>query len=94
MSNTQVLLKAVSVTKLTDAGSATGILSDVAATEQPLITAYESHPITAPLSRGVPSAFPVTRSFDVTSGAKGTATKLFGTGDVVPPTDRFALDSA
>jgi ABC-type uncharacterized transport system involved in gliding motility auxiliary subunit len=49
--------------------------------EVPLITAYESHPITAPLSRGVPSAFPVTRSFDVTSGAKGTATKLFGTGD-------------
>jgi ABC-type uncharacterized transport system involved in gliding motility auxiliary subunit len=47
--------------------------------EVPLVTAYESHPITAPLTRGVPSAFPVTRSLDVSTGAKATATKLFGT---------------
>ena len=49
--------------------------------EVPLITAYESHPITAPLSRGVPSAFPVTRSFEVGSSGKAAATKLFGTGE-------------
>jgi len=48
--------------------------------EVPLVTSYESHPITAPLSRGVPSAFPVTRSFEVAAGG-GKATKLFGTGE-------------
>ena len=38
-------------------------------------------PITAPLSRGVPTAFPLSRSLDVKSGDKATATKLFGTGE-------------
>jgi ABC-type uncharacterized transport system involved in gliding motility auxiliary subunit len=46
--------------------------------EVPLVTAYESHAITQPLARGVPSAFPLSRSLDVGSG-KGTASKLFGT---------------
>jgi ABC-type uncharacterized transport system involved in gliding motility auxiliary subunit len=47
--------------------------------EVPLVSGYESHSITQPLSRGVPTAFPLTRSLDVSSGAKGSATKLFGT---------------
>ena len=47
--------------------------------EVPLITSYESHSITQPLSRGVPSAFPLSRTLEVASGGKGTATKLFGT---------------
>lgn len=46
--------------------------------EVPMILQYESHPITAPLTR-VPTAFPLSRSLDLKSGAKGTATKLFGT---------------
>jgi ABC-type uncharacterized transport system involved in gliding motility auxiliary subunit len=49
--------------------------------EVPLVSAYESHSITQPLSRGVPTAFPLTRSLEVSSGAKGSATKLFGTTD-------------
>jgi ABC-type uncharacterized transport system involved in gliding motility auxiliary subunit len=49
--------------------------------EVPFITAYESHSITQPLSRGVPTAFPLSRSLEVSSGAKGSATKLFGTTD-------------
>jgi ABC-type uncharacterized transport system involved in gliding motility auxiliary subunit len=47
--------------------------------EVPLVSSYETHSITAPLSRGVPTAFPLTRSLTVSSGAKGTASKLFGT---------------
>jgi ABC-type uncharacterized transport system involved in gliding motility auxiliary subunit len=47
--------------------------------EVPLISSYESHPITQPLVRGVPTAFPLARSLDVAAGAKGTGTKLFGT---------------
>jgi ABC-type uncharacterized transport system involved in gliding motility auxiliary subunit len=47
--------------------------------EVPLVSNYESHSITAPLSRGVPTAFPLTRSLAVSSGAKGSASKLFGT---------------
>lgn len=46
--------------------------------EVPMILQYESHPITAPLTR-VPTAFPLSRSLDLKAGAKGTATKLFGT---------------
>jgi ABC-type uncharacterized transport system involved in gliding motility auxiliary subunit len=49
--------------------------------EVPLITNYESHTITQPLSRGVPSAFPLSRSLEVKSAGGGTAAKLFGTGD-------------
>lgn len=46
--------------------------------EVPMIGQYESHPITQPLTR-VPTAFPLSRSLDLKSGAQGTATKLFGT---------------
>jgi ABC-type uncharacterized transport system involved in gliding motility auxiliary subunit len=48
--------------------------------EVPMILKYESHPIVQPLTR-VPTAFPLSRSLDLKSGAKGTATKLFGTGE-------------
>jgi len=40
--------------------------------EIPIILAYESSPITRPMAR-VPTAFPLTRSLDVKSPAKGTA---------------------
>ena len=46
--------------------------------EVPMILQYESHPIVQPLTR-VPTAFPLSRSLDLKSGGKGTATKLFGT---------------
>jgi ABC-type uncharacterized transport system involved in gliding motility auxiliary subunit len=46
--------------------------------EIPIILQYESQAIVRPLQR-VPTAFPVPRSIDVKSGAKGTAEKLLGT---------------
>lgn len=46
--------------------------------EVPMIMQYESHPITQPLAR-IPTAFPISRSMDVKSGAKTTVTKLLGT---------------
>lgn len=46
--------------------------------EVPMVLQYESHPITQPLTR-VPTAFPISRSLDVKSGTKTTASKLFGT---------------
>jgi ABC-type uncharacterized transport system involved in gliding motility auxiliary subunit len=46
--------------------------------EVPMIVQYESHPITQPLTR-IPTAFPISRSLDVKSSAKGSASKLFGT---------------
>ena len=46
--------------------------------EVPMIMAYESHPITKPLTR-VPTAYPLSRSLDVKSGDKTTVSKLFGT---------------
>jgi ABC-type uncharacterized transport system involved in gliding motility auxiliary subunit len=52
--------------------------------EVPLVTNYESHAITQPLSRGVPSAFPLSRSLATASGAS----KLFGTGE-----ESIAVDS-
>src|SRR5262249_55546851 len=39
--------------------------------EVPLVANYESHPITQPLSKGVPSAFPLSRSLTTTN--MGTA---------------------
>jgi ABC-type uncharacterized transport system involved in gliding motility auxiliary subunit len=48
--------------------------------EIPMIGQYESHPIVQPLTR-LPTAFPLSRSLALKSGAKGTATKLFGTTD-------------
>ncbi|MGA7235198.1 MAG: GldG family protein [Bryobacteraceae bacterium] len=48
--------------------------------EVPMILQYESHPIVQPLTR-VPTAFPLSRSLDLKSGGKGSATKLFGTGE-------------
>jgi ABC-type uncharacterized transport system involved in gliding motility auxiliary subunit len=49
--------------------------------EVPLVTNYESHTITQPLSKGVPSAFPLARSIEVKSAGSATAVKLFGTGE-------------
>jgi len=49
--------------------------------EVPLVTNYESHSITQPLSKGVPSAFPLARSIEVKSAGNATAVKLFGTGE-------------
>jgi ABC-type uncharacterized transport system involved in gliding motility auxiliary subunit len=48
--------------------------------EVPMILQYESHPIVQPLTR-VPTAFPLSRSLDLKTGGKGSATKLFGTGE-------------
>ena len=46
--------------------------------EVPVLLSYESHPITAPLTR-IPTAYPLVRSIDITSGDKTTVSKLFGT---------------
>lgn len=46
--------------------------------EVPMIVRYETHPIVQPLSR-VPTAFPLSRSLDVKSATKASASKLFGT---------------
>ena len=48
--------------------------------EVPVIARYEAHAITQPLSR-VPTAFPLTRSLDVKSGASTTVNKLIETSD-------------
>ncbi|MBS1857140.1 MAG: GldG family protein [Acidobacteria bacterium] len=54
--------------------------------EIPIILQYESDPITQPLQR-VPTAFPLTRSLEVKSPAKGTAEKLIATTE-----DSVAVD--
>jgi ABC-type uncharacterized transport system involved in gliding motility auxiliary subunit len=46
--------------------------------EVPVLLSYDSHPITAPLTR-VPTAYPLVRSLDTKSGDKTTVSKLFGT---------------
>ena len=46
--------------------------------EIPLVLAYESHPITQPLTR-VPTAYPLARSLETKSGDKTTVSKLLGT---------------
>src|ERR1035438_186440 len=46
--------------------------------EVPVLLSYESHPITAPLTR-IPTAYPLARSLDIKSGDKTTVSKLFGT---------------
>ncbi|HEV3329702.1 MAG TPA: Gldg family protein [Bryobacteraceae bacterium] len=46
--------------------------------EIPVITQYESHTITRPLTR-IPTAFPLSRSLDIKSGGNATVEKLFGT---------------
>jgi len=46
--------------------------------EVPMIVQYESHPITQPLTR-IPTAFPISRSLEVKSSAKGSVSKLFNT---------------
>ena len=48
--------------------------------EVPMILAYESHPITQPLTRQ-PTAFPLSRSLTTKSGDKTTVSKLFGTSE-------------
>ncbi len=45
--------------------------------EVPVLLSYESHPITAPLTR-IPTAYPLVRSLDTKSGDKTTVSKLFG----------------
>ena len=49
--------------------------------EVPMVASYESHPITAPLERGSPSAFPMARSLDTKNGNNTTVSKLFATTD-------------
>ena len=49
--------------------------------EVPLITNYDSHPITQPLSKGVPSAFPMSRSLGIKNLGTASVSKLFGTTD-------------
>jgi ABC-type uncharacterized transport system involved in gliding motility auxiliary subunit len=46
--------------------------------EVPMVMAYESHPITQPLTRQ-PTAFPLARSLTTKSGDKTSVSKLFGT---------------
>jgi gliding motility-associatede transport system auxiliary component len=46
--------------------------------EIPMITQYESHAITRPLTR-IPTAFPLVRSLDTKSGGTSVVEKLFGT---------------
>jgi ABC-type uncharacterized transport system involved in gliding motility auxiliary subunit len=48
--------------------------------EVPMVVAYETHPITQPLTRE-PTAFPLARSLTIKSGDKTTVSKLFGTGE-------------
>jgi ABC-type uncharacterized transport system involved in gliding motility auxiliary subunit len=55
--------------------------------EIPIVLQYDSHAIVRPLQR-VPTAFPVPRSIDAKSGAKGSAEKLLGTTE-----DSISVDS-
>jgi ABC-type uncharacterized transport system involved in gliding motility auxiliary subunit len=48
--------------------------------EVPMVVAYESHPITQPMTRE-PTAFPLVRSLTIKSGDKTTVSKLFGTSE-------------
>ncbi len=48
--------------------------------EIPVVLQYESHPITQPLAR-IPTAFPLTRSLDIKSDGKASASKLVATGE-------------
>lgn len=54
--------------------------------EVPFIVQYESHPITQPLTR-VPTAYPLTRSFETKSTDKTSISKLIETGDDSLATD-------
>jgi ABC-type uncharacterized transport system involved in gliding motility auxiliary subunit len=59
--------------------------------EIPIILQYEQQPIVRPLQR-VPTAFPLTRSLDVKSPAKGTAEKLLGTTEDSISVDKVAAN--
>jgi len=48
--------------------------------EVPVVLQYESHAITQPLTR-IPTAYPLTRSLDIKSGAKTSVDKLVSTTD-------------
>ena len=48
--------------------------------EVPVVAQYDSHAITQPLTR-IPTAYPLTRSLDIKSGAKTSVDKLVSTGD-------------
>ena len=61
------------VLDLSGVGSILGLPPEV-----PMILAYDSHPITQPLTRQ-PTAFPLSRSLTTKSGDKTTVSKLFGT---------------
>jgi ABC-type uncharacterized transport system involved in gliding motility auxiliary subunit len=61
------------VLDLSGVGSILGLPPEV-----PMILAYDSHPITQPLTRQ-PTAYPLVRSLTTKSGDKTTVSKLFGT---------------
>jgi ABC-type uncharacterized transport system involved in gliding motility auxiliary subunit len=61
------------VLDLSGVGSILGLPPEV-----PMIMAYDSHPITQPLTRQ-PTAFPLARSLTTKSGGKTSVSKIFGT---------------
>jgi gliding motility-associatede transport system auxiliary component len=62
--------------------------------EVPMVTSYESHPITQPLARGIPTAFPMARSFETKSAGNASSTKLFGTGEDSIAVDKLGRDGS
>jgi ABC-type uncharacterized transport system involved in gliding motility auxiliary subunit len=61
--------------------------------EVPFILAYESHPITEPLTR-VPTAYPVSRSLDTQSAGKATLSKLVATSEASVATTSISARGA
>jgi len=61
--------------------------------EVPFILAYESHPITGPLTR-VPTAYPLSRSLDTQSAGKSTLSKLVATSEASVATTSISARGA
>jgi ABC-type uncharacterized transport system involved in gliding motility auxiliary subunit len=61
--------------------------------EVPFILAYESHPITAPLTR-VPTAYPLSRSLDAQTAGKATLSKLVATTEASVATTSISARGA
>jgi len=61
--------------------------------EVPFILAYESHPITAPLTR-VPTAYPLSRSLDTQSAGKSALSKLVATSEASVATTSISARGA
>ncbi len=61
--------------------------------EVPLILAYESHPITQPLTR-VPTAYPLSRSLETQSAGKANLSKLVSTTDASVATTSISARGA